>query len=102
MTNLLAEVRVPCGRRPPEWPRLFGKSDRFVKLRTGAQKMPLSDSFLPRLQVITVNPGKQRFEPSVPGIRSRGCVVRLRRGFSNHERLMVLLGESCDMASCGF
>src|SRR5260221_7740371 len=50
MTNLPAEERVPCGRRPPEWPRLFRKSDRFVKLRTGTQKTLLSDSFLPRLQ----------------------------------------------------
>jgi hypothetical protein len=34
----------------PESARLFGKSDRFVKLRPGTQKTLLSDSFLPRLQ----------------------------------------------------
>ncbi len=50
MTNLAAEVRVPCGRRPPDLALLFWKSDRFVKLRPGSQKTPLSDSFLPCLQ----------------------------------------------------
>src|SRR5258708_37731472 len=54
------------------------------------------------LDVIMANPDQQRLEPAVPGNRSRWGVVRLRRGFSNHERLIVLLCESCEFVPCGF
>jgi len=54
MTNLPAEVRVPA-RSVPGFGTVFWKSDRFVKLRPGSQKTPLSDSFCHAFN--TVEPG---------------------------------------------